>query len=235
VARQGSGGWATLTLIAGVMSAPIVVFVGSFGLRFGWWGRDVALDLLALAVAPWLLGIGAIATLILLWRARRGGALGWPVGLGALAVVAGGVWLYNQHAAAYSGTQPSPRSVSTNESDPPRFSEELMAGRVASGGWPEQALGDMECSGVVAIPRQVRAEEASAALQDAGFILTPSSLFRVEGTHRGFWFQLRHDAVVRIRPGRTDVRVAAHSDRGQGDEACRLLVDIVEALQSRSR
>ena len=43
---------------------------------------------------------------------------------------------------------------------------------------------------------------------------------------------LRYDAVVRIRPGRTDVRVTARDDRPQGDAACRLAREIVAGLQA---
>jgi hypothetical protein len=234
MARRGPGGWVTLALVAGVLSAPLVVFVAIFGLRFGWWGLDVALDRLSVTVAPWLLGLGAICALLLLWRARRAGAMGWIVGLVALAVVAGGVWLYDRHAFAYSLTMPSPRSVSTNESDPPGFSTRLIAARVASGAVPEQALRSASCPGVVSIPSQVRAEDATAALQRAGFMPLPSSLFQVEGTHEGMWFLRKHDATIRIRPGQTDVRVAPRDQRLQGGETCRLLARIVEELQPRS-
>jgi len=201
---------------------------------FGWWGLDVALDRLSVTVVPWLLGLGAICALLLLWRARRTAALGWLIGLVALAMVAGGVWLYERHAFAYALTMPSPRSVSTNESDPPGLSARLTAARVAAGAVPEQTLRSTTCPGVVSIPSQLRAEDATAALQRAGFTPLPSSLFQVEGTHEGLWFLRKHDATIRIRPGRTDVRVAPRDDRPQGGETCRLLARIVAELQPRS-
>ncbi|HAJ03588.1 MAG TPA: hypothetical protein DCX75_00065 [Brevundimonas sp.] len=234
MARRGPGGWVTLALVAGVLSAPLVVFIGVFGLRFGWWGLDVALDLLGVTVAPWLLGLGAICALLLLWRARRTGVMGWIVGLVALAMVGGGVWLYDRHAVGYSMTQPSPRSVSTNADDPPGFSARLTAARAASEAVPEQTLRSTSCPGVVSIPSQVRAEDATAALQRAGFTPLPSSLFQVEGTHEGLWFLRRHDVTIRIRPGQTDVRVAPRDQRPQGGETCRLLARIVAELQPRS-
>ncbi len=226
MARRDTGGWTTLGLIAGVLSAPLVVFAAIFGLRFGWWGLDVALDLLTLSVAPWLLGLGAICALMLLWRARRSGAMGWLMAVVAVGVVVAGGWLYLVGSSNMGGAGKAPLDASTDMSEPPVFSPNLQRYHSRS---------NVEgCEGVVALPTQVRAEDASEALRRAGFTPLPSSLFRVEGTREGMWFLLQHDATIRIRPGQTDVRVAARSDRVQGDETCRLLARVVEELQPRS-
>lgn len=225
MAWRGPGGWVTLALIAGVLSAPLVVFAGLFGLRFGWWGLEVALDLLGVTVAPWLLGLGAICALMLLWRGRRAGVPGWLTGVASLVLVTGGVVLYAGHVLRQSPEPPPPLDVSTSPGEPPGFSTRLSGFHSGPAG--------AACPGVASLPTQIRAEDASEALRRAGFTPVPSSLFRVEGTHEGMWFLLRHDAIIRIRPGRTDVRVAARSDRPQGDETCRLLARIVAELQPR--
>jgi len=225
MARRDTGGWVTLALVAGVLSAPLVVFIAVFGLRFGWWGLEVALDLLSITVVPWLLGLGAICALLLVWRARRTGAVGWLVGLAAVAMMATGSWLYLTSPGVRGG-DPLPLDVATDTAEPPGFSPSLRR---------YHGTVDVEaCEGVVSIPTQVRAEDASEALRRAGFTPLPSALFQVEGTHEGMWFLLRHDATIRIRPGQTDIRVAARSARPQGDETCRLLARVVAELQPRS-
>ncbi|MBL0947249.1 DUF1499 domain-containing protein [Brevundimonas sp.] len=224
MARRGTGGWTTLALIAGVLSAPLLVFVAVFGLRFGWWGLEVALDLLSITVVPWLLGLGAICALILLWRARRTGAVGWLLGLAAVAMMAMGSWLYLA-SPGVRGDNSSPLDVATDTLEPPGFSPSLRR---------YHGTVDVEaCEGVVSIPTQVRAEDASEALRRAGFTPLPSALFQVEGTHEGMWFLLRHDATIRIRPGQTDIRVAARNTRPNGGETCRLLQRVVAELQPR--
>ena len=71
------------------------------------------------------------------------------------------------------------------------------------------------------------AQQAASALADAGFVVTRATTFEVEGVHQGAWFGFVTDAVVRIRPGRTDVRVAARDARPDGGAACRLAARIV--------
>ncbi|MCY1311757.1 hypothetical protein D9M70_621040 [compost metagenome] len=55
--------------------------------------------------------------------------------------------------------------------------------------------------------------------------------FRADGSKEGFWFGLTYDAAIRIRPGRTDVRVAQREGVPVGDEACRLARAIMTGLQ----
>lgn len=234
MARREPGGWTTLALIAGVLSAPLVVFIAVFGVSFGLWGWFFALHQLTWGLAPWFLGLGTICAFVLLWRARSGGLFRVLSALLGVAIVASGAWLFHSNTRPYSLFEGASRSVSTDPSDPPRFSPRLMGERAASGGAQEQDLEDAACPGVTSVPTQVLAEDATAALQRAGFTPVPSSLFRVEGTHTGLWFQIQHDATIRIRPGRTDVRVAVRQALIPDEEACRLLARVVEELQPRS-
>ncbi|MNY64682.1 hypothetical protein D3C86_2018270 [compost metagenome] len=55
--------------------------------------------------------------------------------------------------------------------------------------------------------------------------------FRADGAREGFWFGLTYDAAIRIRPGRTDVRVAQREGVRVGDESCRLARAITDGLK----
>ncbi|OYX81127.1 MAG: hypothetical protein B7Y85_02965 [Brevundimonas sp. 32-68-21] len=72
-------------------------------------------------------------------------------------------------------------------------------------------------------------------LVDAGFPIVRASTFEVEGVHEGAWFGFAYDAVVRIRPGRTDIRVTARDSRPDGGATCRLTNRIVTALEEEIR
>jgi hypothetical protein len=73
------------------------------------------------------------------------------------------------------------------------------------------------------------------ALVDAGFPIVRASTFEVEGVLEGAWFGFAYDAVVRIRPGRTDIRVADRDPRPNGGATCRLMDKIVTALEDEIR
>ena len=60
-----------------------------------------------------------------------------------------------------------------------------------------------------------------------------AATFEVEGVHEGAWFGFPYDAVVRIRPGRTDVRVVARDPRPDGGATCRLTAKIVANLEAQ--
>src|SRR5690606_2126175 len=77
---------------------------------------------------------------------------------------------------------------------------------------------------------QVAPETAAWALEKAGFTVFGTSPFRVDGRQQSAWFGVTHDVTVRIRPGRTDVRVAGRDSLKIGDEACRLAKAVVAQL-----
>ena len=78
---------------------------------------------------------------------------------------------------------------------------------------------------------QVAPAEATAALQAAGFTVTENQLFRARGVRDGFWFGMGHEAVIRIRPDRTDVRVVARYDHTDGGATCRIAAQLIAELQ----
>jgi hypothetical protein len=122
---------------------------------------------------------------------------------------------------------PAANDVTTDAGEPPAFSRAVLAMRGGQGG----ATPSVACPDLVSVPRQVAPETAAAALEAAGFTPRGAAAFRADGSKEGFWFGLTHDAAIRIRPGRTDVRVAQREGVAVGDEACRLARAITDGLQ----
>ena len=212
---------AILPWLTALAAAPFVLVVAAVtATRFG--GLDLAIgyDLLTWTVARLLAWVGLAAALVaavLALRDLKGRGL---YALAALvlsgATVAGFVLRQGQDAT------PHPRDVSTNLDEPPGLPR---AAGVRSGS-------PQTCDGVDAIPTQVLAQQATSALVDAGFVVTRATTFQVEAVHAGAWFGFATDAVVRIRPGRTDIRVAARGSRPDGGATCRLAAKITRNLEA---
>lgn len=230
MAGRRPAGWIRLaTLVA--LAAPVTVFVGAFGTLFGWWDIAVGYDLLTLTVGwalAWVGGAAALVAVVLaLQDVRR---LGW---MAVVALLAAGptLGLFLHHKARIAA--PSAADVSTDVSDPPGLSRRQLDQRAQEGAMPVGAPAPAgSCPGLEAAPTQVAVETADQALRDAGFTVGATGVFRAEGTRDGFWFGRGHDVVVRIRPGRTDVRVIAHDPRPDGGEACRLAKAVVQGLSA---
>lgn len=220
-------------LIAGALAGAATVFVAALGTRAGVWDADFALGTLTFVVAPVLTAIGVICAVVLaVWSMRRPRALLLAAIVAVLAVggTAAGLGLRWQ---AFHG--PAAWDVTSDPTDPPGFSR-LLAQRRATDGAARAVspAGPQACRGAVSTPSQLAPERAAAALEAAGFTVIGSAAFRAEGERRGFWFGLAHDAVVRIRPGRTDVRVTARSARAQGGETCRLAAALSRAIAAQA-
>lgn len=207
-----------LTVLA---AAPFVLVVAAVtATRFG--GLDLAIgyDLLTWTVARILAWVGLAAALTATALALRDLKGRGIYALAALvlsgATVAGFVLRQGQDAT------PHPRDVSTNLDEPPGLPR---AAGVRSGS-------PQTCEGVDAVPTQVLAQQATSALVDAGFVVTRATTFQVEAVHAGAWFGFATDAVVRIRPGRTDIRVAARDSRPDGGATCRLAAKITRNLEA---
>ncbi|MFT4912919.1 MAG: hypothetical protein ACI9YM_001504 [Brevundimonas sp.] len=215
-------GWLVLTVLA----APLLVFIAVMGTRFGLWSIDVGRELLTLQVGRWLALAGLAAAVLALMMAFRDLRRLGPVAVACLVVSLATVGLYVRQQAQL--TAAVPLDATTAPADAPGYSAD-MAERRAALRAPDAPSA---CPGLAPVQRQVASETATAALEEAGFTVQKAGLFQSEGMHEGFWFGLRHDAVVRIRPGRTDVRVTARDGRPQGDAACRLARKIVDGLQA---
>lgn len=213
-----------LTLVA--LLAPIVVLVAVFGTRFGLWSAGFGLDVLALKVGRILAWVGLAAALIaavLAIKDLRRGGLYAAVSL-AVAGAAVALLLIQERRFAVEADN----DVTTDAAEAPAFSRAVVAQRGGQGAAPASAA----CPGLIAIPRQVTPEAAAAALATAGFTVRGAAPFRADGAKEGFWFGLTYDAAIRIRPGRTDVRVSQREGVAVGDEACRLARAVVRGLQS---
>lgn len=222
--KRGSGGGGS-RLLAVVILAPVFVLVAALGTRTGIWSYETGHDLLATRIGAGLAAFGAVAAFALIVYALRRRASPWLAAL-AVAVSAATVGGYAWQVTRIMDGPPD--DISTDMAEVPGFGA-LDARR---GGGPDETGGVDTCPGAVPAMTQVAPASAVWALQEAGFSVQGGvTVARAAGTHRGFWFGTVHDAVVRIRPGRTDVRVAARDGRPHGGEACRLATRISENLR----
>ena len=205
--------------------SPLLVLVAVFGTRFGLWSAGFGLEVLTLGAARILAFAGLAAALVAMLVAfkdlrRRGfyAAVSLVVAGAAVALFA----VQGQRFAV-----PADNDVTTDPVEAPAFSRAVLAMRGGQGG----GEASVACPDLVSVPRQVAPETASAALQAAGFTVRGAAPFRADGSKEGFWFGLTYDAAIRIRPGRTDVRVAQREGVKVGDEACRLARAVTAGLQ----
>lgn len=225
--KRGRGGDGVQILTAVTAAAPLLVLIAAGGVRTGLWGADFAFETLTLTVGRYLAlaGVGAAALAVALAVKQPKGR--WFFALLSV-VVAGATLTAFLTQQAKFGT--APNDISTDLTEPPGFSR-VMEGRRTE----DKAMAmttPAACAAATALPTQVTPEKARDALKAAGFSVVGVAPFRAEGSRVGFWFGLTHDAVIRIRPGQTDVRVVAREDVAEGPEACRLAGAIVAALQT---
>lgn len=215
-----------LTLVT--LAAPFLLLIAAFGTSLGFWDASVGYDLLALQVAWALAFVGVVAAVAAAVLARGDlKRLGLYVVAG-LVISVGTLGAFTlQKARLADGL---PEDVSTNPEDRPGFSDAVATARGEGG--PMTAIGPEDCPAAQPVMRQVAPQRAYEALQAAGFTARGAFAARADGDRTGFWFGFTHDAVVRIRPGRTDIRVAARNGRSHGSEACRLAGEISRALQT---
>lgn len=205
--------------------APATAFAALLGYKFNVWSVNFALDLLTLKVALGLAVVGVFGALYAATAAlaerRYAGTLGAAaVILSALTVGAFG-WHYVLTRDARGGGD-----VSTNAADSPYYPERIIAGRTPT---VPALVGDGGCE-VRFLPTQVAPGVVAYGLDKAGFDVPGAGVGGGSGTLITFWYNRTYDAVVRVRPGRTDVRVTAHDLRHDRGEACRLAKRIVAAM-----
>ncbi|MNS73759.1 hypothetical protein D3C72_1072090 [compost metagenome] len=212
-----------LTLLA--FLAPLLVLVAVFGTRFGLWGAGFGLEVLTFKIARILAFVGLAAALVAVLIAfkdmRRRGLYA------AVALIVAGATMALFVVQGQRFAVSADNDVTTDAAEAPAFSRAVLAMRGGQGG--DEA--SVACPGLVSVPRQVAPETAAAALSAAGFTVRGAAPFRADGAKEGFWFGLTYDAAIRIRPGRTDVRVAQREGVKVGDEACRLARAVMTGLQ----
>lgn len=219
---------AVLPWLAALAAAPGVLIVAAIAAtRFGGLDLSVSYDLLTWKVArglAWVGLAGALVAVVLALRDIRGRGVYAAIALILSGATVGGfLWQQGQLS------KDTPRDVSTNADEPPAF------GQLADLHRHSKVADAAACPSARAIPSQVLAQQASSALVDAGFPVTRATTFQVEGVHEGAWFGFAYDAVIRIRPGRTDIRVAARDGRPDGGATCRLAAKIADTLGAEIR
>lgn len=209
--------------------APLTAFVAVAGFRFNVWSVDVGLDLLTLKVA---LGLAVPGVFGALYAAAAGLAERRYAGLPALvavavsaATVASFGWHFVQERDAKGMGD-----VSTNAADPPGFNAAIVDQREGAGADPLSARAGASGCAVAFLPTQVAPGVAAYGLDKAGFEVGGVGVGGGSGSRTSFWYTRTWDAAVRIRPGRTDVRVTARDRRHDGGEACRLARKLVAGM-----
>ncbi len=210
-------GMAKVRIAAGLaVAAPLLTFIAVLLTRNGIVSLDFGLDVLTLQIAWGLAGVAvgfAILTLVLsLPQFGRLGLASIAILIVSLAVAT--AFFLQSRSIAVEG----PLDVSTDLAEPPAVGSATGA--------------PVACPGVQAVMTQVAPARATDALQAAGFSVTESQLFRSRGVRDGFWFGMGHEAVIRIRPDRTDVRVVARYDHTDGGATCEVAARLVAALQT---
>ena len=219
--RSAQGLMKLLTLIS--LLAPLLVLVAVFGTRFGLWSLSLGLETLTFAIGGKLALVGGVAALGVVALGLRQWRAVWPLMLVAVVSAVASLTLYKVQAPRYN--VPGAADVTTNAVEPPPFSKAVLAER---GGVETTAE---PCDGLVSVARQVAPETAAYAMREAGFTVRGVAPFRADGHRESFWFGQVHDVAIRIRPGQTDVRVAARYPAKDGDQACTLAKAVVKGLQ----
>jgi hypothetical protein len=227
MARRSPGAGRVQALALLAVAAPMLILAAALGTRVGAWPVEIGYDLLTMK-AGWYLAFfstaGALGALVLSFADfRRLGGLAVMAVLVSGATLGGFVW---QKARIAAGPV---ENVSTDLTEVPGFGD-LGDQRVGQG--PGPAVGAESCPGALPVMRQIAPATAIYALEEAGFTLRGAGVARADGSREGFWFGFDHDAVIRIRPGRTDIRVAARDHRSHGGEACRMATAISETLRA---
>ena len=227
--RHG-GVWLTAALLI-ALAAPLLWFAAAFGTRVGlidWrlgyeqltlvWGWRLAWVSAGAALAPGLLAMGDVK--------RRG-----VYALAAVLAAGPTLYLHIAHRQTLAA-HPPVHEAASDWDEPLSFSGVIRSPRERAGAAPLATRVAAACDQALPVRTQAAPEVGEAALEAAGFTVVGTSPFRIEGTREGFWFGFTHDAVLRIRPGRTDVRVSGREDRPDGGEACRLAGRISEHLRA---
>lgn len=227
MASRRKGGRGVAVLLALSLAAPLLVLIAALGTRAGALSLETGYDLLTMRIGWWLAVAGAVAALgavmLSLRDFRRSGLLALAAVVAGGGTVAAFVW----HSARQADAPPE--DISTDLTEIPGFGD-LNDRRRGPG--PGATAGVEVCPGAVPVMKQIAPASGAWALQEAGFAIRGAGVARADGSRESFWFGVDHDAVVRIRPGRTDIRVAARDHRSHGGEACRLATRISEALRT---
>lgn len=240
------------------LTGPAVVLAGIIGLTFGLLDYATGLETLILhygRLATWAgVGLGVVVILLALLRRRR------ALILGIIAVVITGLSALGvERLRLERAEHPPVHEVSTDWSEPPGFSDTMIgrrrgapnrieadprvpddlatrvsgpipAGWLAYRGRRVAEINAETCPEAQAVPRQLHPDQVAAALRSEGITVVGRAPWRVEGFIQSPVLGFTDDVVVRIRPGRTDVRVIRREGLGDGGASCRRASAIIAAL-----
>lgn len=239
-----------LALLVG-LAAPGLVLLGALGSKAGWFSWETGFVTLTIGWAPTVAIAGIVLGLlaVLMAMVLRSKAM-WAAALLALilpAATLGAMAAFKNKAKSV----PPIHDVSTDWADPPMFSATIMAARGADANpverdprapekaknprWAGRRVAEINaetCPGAKPVGRMVDAAEARRVLEDQGVVVVGSAPFRVEGTHESAWFGFEDDVIVRIRPGRTDVRSVSRVGASDIGANCERVTKIVRALSA---
>jgi hypothetical protein len=207
-------------LILALLS-PLTVFLAVAGLKSGVLSIETAFDLMTIKIALGLAAVGVIGAVIALIAGLAEFKSAGMVAVAAVLISAVTVAVFSW-SIVQAGQARGAGDVATNADEPPGFSTAVLAQRRAAGADPVPTVAGPAGCEITAPMTQVPPGAAGYGLQSAGFDVRGLGVGRADGAWTSFWFNRTYDGVVRIRPGRTDVRVTARDlahDRGQ---ACRL-------------
>jgi len=255
------GGWAAPILTGAVVIAlapAALVLVGALGAKTGLLDKAVAYDLLTRDLAPmiaWLgLGTGALGVIV----AMIGGIQRhWRRALLALAITVATLGVFFLATGTPARAAPV-GDVATDWKAPLGFSEAVMAQRgeaaapvldepslpVGSELFAGRRVAEVNAETCPAAKTLVLArspadayEAAKAAVQARGLKLVTDDPGegRIEAAGASFWYGLRDDVVVRVRPdaggARVDLRSIARDEGGDLGRNCGRVTGLLKAIQ----
>lgn len=214
---KDAGGWVAKAGLAAALIAPAMALTAAVLIRvapdLSGFARQVLIGPVGNYTAWAGLAVAVLALVHAFGNLRRRGL----IALLAVAVAGTAVGLYWKQAHT-----PGASDVSTNPADPPMNLSGVSSASTA-------------CDGLEPLASQRTVEEAAYVLQNAGFAITHAGLFDIQGERKAFWFQEAYSLDVRIRPGRTDVRVVTRNGRPtDGGAACRLALKVRDGLQPKA-
>ncbi len=203
--------WWARAILVGSVVALVLLFLGPVGTRLGVWGFQTGL-LLIVPAAVLLAAIGLLVGLVSLFVSRKRGYDGDPPALfTSIAICA--VILVTMGMQFQKGTSvPAIHNISTDVSDPPQFTEAIVALRgdtsnpleydadelaiLQQGAYPDVK------TILVNAPKDETVERVRGVLEDLGLeiVTVDPAGGVVEATDTTFWFGFKDDVVVRVRP-----------------------------------
>lgn len=211
--------------IAVSLACPLLFVIAVFGTRLGLWSLSFGFEILALQVGRVLAWVGLAAAPVACVLTLRHLKQVWPYAVATAVFGVASLAVFMARAEPYKD-EGAP-DVTTDAADPVAFSRAVMLQRAGAGTAP------VACEGLVPVMRQSAPENALYAMKQAGVIAYGTSAFRADGYQESFWFGQVHHVAIRIRPGRTDVRVAARYPVKGGQEACNLAKAVATGLQPK--